>query len=187
MQAQTVADLLPNELASLQRFALSLTRHVERAEDLVQDTIERAILKAHLFDGANLRSWLFTICRRIFLNNIRQTKTRGVSVTIEDAPDSAICVPQDQEIKVHFSHVVDQFHKLSMSDKVILSLVVVDGLKYEEVAAALDIPVGTVRSRLSRARSRLLQMIEGGSQRSDAAETEAFMIPAASVQRALAA
>lgn len=161
MQTQAMTELLPKELPSLQRFALSLTRNLERAEDLVQDTIERAIVKAHLFDGANLRSWLFTLCRRIFLNNIRQTKTRGVSVAIEDAPDAALSIPQEQEMKMHFSRVVDQFHKLSMSDKVILSLVVVDGLKYDEVATALDIPVGTVRSRLSRARARLIQNIEG--------------------------
>jgi len=146
-------------LPALQRFALSLTRNEDRAGDLVQDTVERALKKAHLFDGANLRSWMFTICRRVFLNQIRSDKTRGPSIPVEDAPQSALSLAQDQEIIMHFNDVTQAFQRLPTNDKVVLSLVVIEGLKYDEVADLLDIPIGTVRSRLSRARARLESMI----------------------------
>ncbi len=151
-----LADCLP----ALQRFAMSLTRNQDRAADLVQDCVERALRKSHLFDGANLRSWLFTICRRVFLNQIRSRKSRGVAVPVEDAPQSSLSIAQSQEMSMHFNDVKDAFARLPMNDKVILALVVIEGLKYEEVAEVLEIPIGTVRSRLSRARSRLEEMIE---------------------------
>jgi RNA polymerase sigma-70 factor (ECF subfamily) len=147
-------------LPALKRFAFTLTRNEDRASDLVQDCVERALRKAHLFDGANLRSWLFTVCRRIFLNQIRSEKVRGTAVTVEDAPQLRLAVGQTQEIHMHFQDVSDAFEKLPMNDKVVLSLVVIEGLKYDEVAALFDVPIGTVRSRLSRARARLQSLIE---------------------------
>jgi len=151
-------------LPALQRFAMSLTRNGDRANDLVQDTVERALNKSHLFDGANLRSWMFTICRRVFLNQIRSQKTKGVAVPVEDAPQSALSQAQNQEMTMHFSDVMSAFERLPLNDKVVLSLVVMEGLKYEEVAELLDIPIGTVRSRLSRARSRLDGMISANDE-----------------------
>jgi len=75
---QTISPAQLNDcLPALNRFAMTLTRNEDRAGDLVQDTVERALRKVHLFDGSNLRSWLFTICRRVFLNQIRSEKTRG--------------------------------------------------------------------------------------------------------------
>lgn len=161
MQTQISTAELNDCLPALHRFALQLTRNQDRACDLVQDSVERALRKAHLFDGSNLRSWLFTICRRVFLNQIRSEKARGVAVEMDDAPQSRLSSAQTQEQSMHFNDVVDAFHKLPVNDRVILSLVVVEGMKYEEAAEMLDVPVGTVRSRLSRARSRLMGMVEG--------------------------
>ncbi|MGF1543485.1 MAG: RNA polymerase sigma factor [Parvularculaceae bacterium] len=152
---------LTNCLPALQRFATSLTKNADRGADLTQDTVARALLKQHLFDGRNLRSWLFTICRRVFLNQIRSQKTRAASIPVEDAPQAAVSVDQDQEISMHFHDVAAAFERLPLNDKVVISLVVIEGLKYEEVAAALDVPIGTVRSRLSRARARLQEMAGG--------------------------
>lgn len=153
---QTISPAQLNDcLPALNRFAMTLTRNEDRAGDLVQDTVERALRKVHLFDGSNLRSWLFTICRRVFLNQIRSEKTRGRAVAVEDAPQSAVSVAQNQEISMHFRDVVDAFQQLPLNDRVVLTLVVVEGRKYEEAAELLDIPIGTVRSRLSRARTRL--------------------------------
>nr|WP_241735698.1 sigma-70 family RNA polymerase sigma factor [Aquisalinus flavus] len=147
-------------LPALNRFALKLTRNADRADDLVQDCVERALNKAHLFDGQNLRSWMFTICRRVFLNQIRKEKSRGTQVDIENTPESKFSAKALQEDKMHFQDVVENFSKLPLNDKVILSLVVIEGLKYDEAAAVLEIPVGTVRSRLSRARAKLVELMD---------------------------
>ncbi|NHK27979.1 sigma-70 family RNA polymerase sigma factor [Parvularcula flava] len=151
---------LQEVLPALNRFALKLTRNADRADDLVQDCVERALNKAHLFDGQNLRSWMFTICRRVFLNQIRKEKSRGTQVDIENTPESKFSAKALQEDKMHFQDVVENFSKLPLNDKVILSLVVIEGLKYDEAAAVLEIPVGTVRSRLSRARAKLVELME---------------------------
>lgn len=161
MQTQISTAALADCLPALNRFALQLTRNPDRANDLVQDSVERAIRKAHLFDGENLRSWLFTICRRVFLNQIRRSKSQGVAVELDDAPRLELACGPTQEKIMHFNDVAAAFERLPMNDKVILSLVVIEGMKYEEAADVLDLPVGTVRSRLSRARAKLMSMVEG--------------------------
>lgn len=157
-----LAELLKDEVTALRRFALLLTRSYEDAEDLAQDTIERALLKAHLFDGANLRSWLFTVCRRVFLNQIRKNKTRGVMTAIEDAPQSALRTECEQEAVLEFHRLVNCFDMLPVRDQAILSMIVFDGARYDEAAKAMSVPVGTIRSRLSRARARLQSYVESG-------------------------
>ncbi len=161
MQNQISSAALAECLPALQRFAMQLTRNADRANDLVQDTVERALRKSHLFDGANLRSWMFTICRRVFLNQIRSEKSRGRGVELDEAPQSKIAVTEAQEQVMHYNDVAAAFERLPMNDKVILSLVVIEGLKYEEAAEALDVPIGTIRSRLSRARTKLVSLVEG--------------------------
>ncbi|WP_428410316.1 RNA polymerase sigma factor [Hyphococcus sp.] len=175
MQTQISTAELNECLPALHRFALQLTRNQDRACDLVQDSVERALRKAHLFDGANLRSWLFTICRRVFLNQIRSEKTRGITVEMDDAPQSRLASAQTQEQIMHYNDVVDAFERLPLNDKVILSLVVIEGMKYEEAAAVLDVPVGTVRSRLSRARSRLMTMVEGENHENEGTQLAAVV------------
>jgi RNA polymerase sigma-70 factor (ECF subfamily) len=161
MSVQTITTSELNEcLPALHRFAYTLTRNDDRASDLVQDCVERCLRKQHLFDGQNLRSWMFTVCRRVFLNQIRRDKVRGVPVDMDDAPQSKLSISAFQEEKMHYKDVVDSFRELPHNDKVVLSLVAIEGLKYEEAAELLDVPVGTVRSRLSRARSRLRDLLE---------------------------
>ncbi len=153
-------DALEDHMPALRRFAQSLTKSAHEADDLVQDSLERAMTRWHLFEqGTNLRAWLFTICRRLFLNNCRRTSTRGVHVEYEDVR-MAIPVKAAQESAMELNDVKAAFASLPMKDKVILSLVTMEGLKYEEAAKILDLPIGTVRSRVSRARSRLLNTLE---------------------------
>jgi RNA polymerase sigma-70 factor (ECF subfamily) len=76
---------------------------------------------------------------------------------------------------MHYNDVVDAFERLPLNDKVILSLVVIEGMKYEEAAAVLDVPVGTVRSRLSRARSRLMTMVEGENHENEGTQLAAVV------------
>lgn len=157
----TTAELY-EVLPALRRFALSLTRNEDRADDLVQDSVERALLKSEYFEpGTNLRSWIFTVCRRVFLNQIRKQKSRGVSVELDDAPQVKLAEAAPQDGALAFSEMAGHFERLPLRDKVVLSLVVIEGMKYEEAATLLDVPVGTVRSRLSRARSRLKSLVDG--------------------------
>lgn len=148
--------VLQESMLPLHRFALVLTRNWDEASDLVQDSVERALRKQHLFEpGTNLRAWLFTICRRQFLNQIRKRKISGTHIALEDIAPSALSTQSNQEQAMQLQYVLDGFHRLPVQDKIVLSLIVLDGLTYEEAGARLGIPVGTVRSRLSRARARL--------------------------------
>lgn len=156
LNTQELAELMPY----LHRYACSLTRHADQAADLVQDTVERALRKSHLFDGANLRGWITTICKRVFLNNIRRDKLKGVSISYDDAPVLSLCVQAQQDDRMHFSDVTAAMERLNRNDRQIISLCALHGLKYNEIADRLNVPVGTVRSRLSRARSRLAQFID---------------------------
>ena len=173
----TAADLAEC-MPALQRFAFTLTRNEDRANDLVQDCVERCLKKQHLFDGKNLRSWMFTVCRRVFLNQIRRDKVRGIPVDMDDAPQSKLSVASSQEEQMHYADVVEGFRALPHNDKVVLSLVAIEGLKYEEAAELLEVPVGTVRSRLSRARTRLREALEetGSAANDDSYDTQGTVI-----------
>ncbi len=164
MSTTFTANELNDVLPALQRFALSLTRNQDAASDLVQDSVERALKKSeHYEPGTNFRSWMFTLCKRLFLNQIRKQKTRGVSIEISDAPQQKLSVAASQDMTVECREMLGCFENLPKRDKRVLSMIVIDGMKYEEAAAKLDIPVGTVRSRLSRARARLKEMTEMGA------------------------
>ncbi|MEM0930418.1 MAG: sigma-70 family RNA polymerase sigma factor [Pseudomonadota bacterium] len=161
MTAPTISSFeLSQALPALRRFAITLTRNEDRANDLVQDSVERCLRKQHLFDGENLRSWMFTVCRRVFLNQLRRENVRGVTVDLEDAPQHRLSIDPFQEERMHYKDVVTNFQKLPHNDKVVLSLVAIEGLKYEEAATLLKVPVGTVRSRLNRARQRLKDCLD---------------------------
>lgn len=163
INVQKLTDLMPY----LHRFACSLTHDADQAADLVQDTVERGLRKSHLFDGANLRAWLTTICRRIFLNNLRRDKLRGFEVCIDDVPADRLCAPAEQDNQVHFADVAAALKRLPENDRLIISLCSVTGMTYLEVAERLGAPIGTVRSRLSRARSKLARLVRDGCPREE--------------------
>ena len=160
MNAHVNSSTLNECLPALNRFALSLTKNQDRAADLVQDSVERALRKAHLFDGKNMRAWLFTICKRVFLNDIRRQKTRGRSIDFTEATHDKLALKQSQDLQMHCRDLEHAFARLPKRDQTILSLIAIEGLKYEETASELGIPVGTVRSRLSRARQRLRDSLD---------------------------
>lgn len=159
INVQELRDLMPH----LHRFACSLTRNADHAADLVQDTVERALRKSQLFDGANLRAWLTTICKRVFLNDLRRDKLRRFDVCIDDAPANRLSVPAQQDNQVHFADVAAALGRLPENDRLLISLCGVSGMKYLEVAEHLGIPIGTVRSRLSRARLKLAGLVTDGA------------------------
>jgi RNA polymerase sigma-70 factor, ECF subfamily len=162
------ADLKPNDqafvdgiltnLPSLRSFAISLTRSVDQAEDLVQETVLRAIRKQQKFEpGTNLQAWLFTILRNLFCSVCRRTKRE-----VEDADGSyaatLISIP-DHEDRVMLKDLAAALAKLPEGQRKAIMLVGAEGMSYEAAAQALGCAVGTIQSRVNRARNRLAELM----------------------------
>jgi RNA polymerase sigma factor (sigma-70 family) len=154
------AALLEPLIPQLRRYAYALTRDHESADDLVQDTLERALSRWALRrrDG-DLRAWLFTIERNLHVSSIRSRRRRPEGV-IEAADDPAD--PATQESGLAARDALEALDHLAEDHRSVLLLVGVEDLSYEETARVLDVPVGTVMSRLSRGRAKLRALIEGG-------------------------
>ena len=159
--AAHVRDGLADELPHLRRYAMALARDAQEADDLVQDTVLRAIERAHQFrPGTHLRRWLFTILRNGSIDRVRKVQRRGpeipVSPTGETEPGMPVLSrPAAQEDHLELGDVVRGIGDLEPSQRQVLALSVVDGLGHAEIARRMDIAEGTVKSRLSRARARL--------------------------------
>ena len=153
---------LTDHIPSLRRYARVLTGDAWMADDLVQDTLERACSKWRLWVvGSDLRAWLFTLMHNIFINQARRSMRQvaaGVTVNVDDvegemaAPDAGTAQALDLQRCLL---------RLPEDQRVVLLLVSLEDLSYEEVAKITGVPVGTVMSRLSRARSRLRELMEG--------------------------
>lgn len=149
----------------LRRYARVLLRDSVAADDLVQDCLERAISRWHQrrSDG-DARTWLFTILHNLAMNRIRQTARRGPHVPVEDASPAAVARAPDQEAGIHHRDVMQALDRLPDDQRAVLLLVTIEELSYADTAKALGVPVGTVMSRLSRARARLRDEIAGRDQ-----------------------
>lgn len=148
-------DALEAEIPHLRRYARSLTRETTQADDLVQDCLERAISRCEQFQvGTNLRSWLFTILRNGHIDECRKNQRRGPMIPLEDWTGDAAVAPS-QEWTVELREFGQSFDRLRADEKDILLRIAVNGQSYDDIAEHLDIAIGTVKSRLSRARKRL--------------------------------
>ena len=144
---------LGDAVPSLRRFALSLTRAEADADDLVQDCLERALTHQSQFAaGTNLHAWLFTIMRNRFVSQCR--KRREVATPVEDVADRLVVDPRQHQ-RLDVEDFLKSFRRLPDRDQEVLALIGGAGLSYEETAERLEVELGTVKSRLSRARSRL--------------------------------
>lgn len=130
-------------------------RDADRADDVVQECLLRALDKLDTWQPrTNLRAWLFTILRHCHLDEVRRLRKHPL-VADADCNGRAFSIPESQELRVTLGEIQDAFLRLRDEHREILLLVVVEGLDYQEAAGILGIPVGTVRSRLSRARAAL--------------------------------
>lgn len=153
------ADLV-KEMDNLRKFACRLTGNPVEADDLLQSTVLRAIEKKHYFEeGTNLFSWTSKIMFNLFVTNYRR-KTKFESQYDPEPLIAARSIEADQQTKTELNAVGRAMEELSVEHKEILVLVCVKGMQYQEVADMLAIPVGTVRSRLSRARSQLVTVMD---------------------------
>lgn len=147
-------DLL-EETEGLRKFALKLTKNVYDAEDLVQSTVLRALEKKELFQsGTNLFSWTSKIMYNMFVSNYRR-KTKYETQYDPEPYINAQSQAAPQDIKMEVQDIELALENVSEEHKEVLIMVCVKNMKYAEVSEALQIPVGTVRSRLSRAREAL--------------------------------
>lgn len=155
---------LISEMDRLNKFAFKLTRNHADAEDLLQNTVLRAYEKKHLFkEGSNVFSWTSKIMYNLFVTDYR----RKVKFESQYDPEPAIAnevANVNQEDTVMMKEVTKAMEYLSEDHRDILIMICAQGMKYEEAAEQLNIPVGTVRSRLSRARSILMELMEEGPQ-----------------------
>jgi RNA polymerase sigma-70 factor, ECF subfamily len=158
-----VLQQIEQEIPRLRRYARYLRREPDHADDLVQECLSRAIAKIDTWQpGTNLRAWLFVILRNCHINEIRREQ-RIVSIDDESpASGPTLTVPGSQETRVALAEVRNAYLSLSEEHREVLLLVAIEGLQYEEASAILDVPLGTVRSRLSRARQALRQALDAG-------------------------
>ena len=156
------APLLAAEIPRLRRYARALTRDVTRADDLVQNCLTRAVAKQHLWQpGTDLRAWLFTILHNQHVNDVRRSVREGVSVAVEEmAP--VLTVHPGALAALELRDLEAAIGKLPQEQRQVILLVGLEGMRYEEVALILGIPVGTVRSRLSRGRDQLRRLMDIG-------------------------
>jgi len=154
----------------LVRFAQSLTRDPETAEDLAQETITRALASQWRFQpGTNLKAWLFRILRNVHLNSLRAARAHPALVSIEEL----VVEPADQDggpnpvearviERANLRRIAEIYRTVPPAFAIPLYLTAVEGLTYAEAASILDVPVGTVMSRVYRARRLLISRLAGG-------------------------
>jgi len=149
------------ELPYLRRFARALTSGASNADDLVHECVVNALRNSSKFEpGTNLRAWLFTILRNSFISDIRRNRHRLDTTNVPQWACGGIS-PASQEDAIMLRHLRDALAHLPKEQNAVLMLVALEGMSYEQTAKILSVPVGTVRSRLSRARHALKIAMEG--------------------------
>jgi len=176
--------LIAQEIPHLRRYARSLTNNADEADDLVQDCLERAINKRQLWSQkGSLRSWLFRMLYNLFLNGGRARKRQQAQVNIDDAPDSlapeTLAVNAAPDKRIECWRVAQALDELPPEQRDAVLLVSLESMPYDEAADTLGIPIGTLRSRVSRGREALRALVSRGAgshhagRRSDAPPEEA--------------
>ena len=143
-------------IPALRRYARALTREREAADDLVQDTLVRALRSEHLFHGGEIRNWLFTILINLNRNRLRSLSRRPQYTPLDDADAPDAAGPE-----VGGRDIARALATLGEEQRAALLLVVLEGLSYREVADVQGVPIGTVMSRLARARAQVKAYLDG--------------------------
>ena len=153
-------SLIDEQIPRLRRYARALTRDPRRADDLVQNTLLRALAKQHLWQpGTNLRAWLFTLMHNQYVNDVRRSAREGQTVEI-DTMSNGLTATTDPTASRQLHELRRALAQLPDEQREAILLVGLEGLSYAETAAILAVPVGTVRSRLSRGRDNLRRLMD---------------------------
>lgn len=161
MSTENKRELLIAEIPRLRRYAIALLRDRVAADDLVQDVVLRGLDRLHLWrDGTNMRTWLFTIMHNLHANDMRRL-SRTADTQPLDVAELTHGTPPEQESAVELSQLSNAISRLPLAQRQVLLLVGLEGFSYADAAKALDVPVGTVMSRLSRTREELRRTLDG--------------------------
>jgi RNA polymerase sigma-70 factor (ECF subfamily) len=150
-------------LPRLRRFAFALTGHRADADDLVQDTVERALRHLAQWEpGTRLDSWMYRIAQNLWIDRLRSRRTRGSSYSLDNAVQ---IVGADgvriAESNLLFEKTMQAFQQLPEDQRSVAALILIEGVSYNDAASILGVPIGTVTSRLSRAREFLAERVLG--------------------------
>jgi RNA polymerase sigma-70 factor, ECF subfamily len=152
--------LLEKEIPRLRRYASALTRNMSRADDLVQDTLVRAIAKQCYWQwGTNLRAWLFTIAHHQNADIVRRSVREGSVVAVDNTWPFLIA-PTDPTGALSLRDLDRALARISEEQRQVILLIGLEGISYKEAATTLDVPIGTIRSRLSRGRESLRTLMD---------------------------
>ena len=158
MSSNSSHDLILAAVPHLRAFAISLTGDVVRADDLVQETLLRALTSIDRFEpGTNMRAWLFTILRNLFHTEHR--KRRREVEDVDGAISGRVAVLPDQEFRLDMGDLQTALAQLSAQQREALLLIAAQGMSYEETAVICGTNVGTIKSRVNRARTRLAELL----------------------------
>lgn len=152
-------DQLLTWVPRLRRYARALVSNREDADDLVQDTLERALSKSALWRSvSDMRAWLFGVMHNLHVDGVRRPKLHTV-ILDDDTPEIPIAATQGERLAI--LDLQAALEKLPVEQREIIVLIALEDMSYAEVAATLGIPIGSVMSRLSRGRERLRALMEG--------------------------
>lgn len=160
-----VSDQLADQVPRLRRYALALAHNREQADDLVQDTLVRALARIELFQkGTDLRAWLFSIMHNVYVNTVRRASARATHVNVDDegvGHSAEMAFTPNPARLIEMRDLDHALQQLPVEQREVVLLVGLEEMSYADVAFALDIPIGTVMSRLSRGRERLRSLMSG--------------------------
>jgi RNA polymerase sigma factor (sigma-70 family) len=154
-------------LPTLRRYARGLLRDIDTADDIVQDCLERVVSNWQRRRNDDPRTWVFAILHNLAINRLKQQNRRGYAVPIEDLPERSYSVAASQDDTIFGKEVLAALDRLPPDHRSIILLISVEDLSYAEAAKVLGVPVGTVMSRLSRAREQLKTLLEQPSTKSE--------------------
>ena len=150
---------IEQEVPRLRRYARALTRDIGQADDLVQSCLVRALAKEHLWQpGSNLRVWLFTVLHNLHINRVRRLMREQDNAIVASA--SLALAQSEPSARLDLLDVEQAIKKLSEVQRRIILLIGLEGMRYDEAAQILGVPIGTVRSRIARARQMLRELLE---------------------------
>jgi RNA polymerase sigma-70 factor, ECF subfamily len=165
--------LIEQQIPKLRRYARALTRNRDRADDLVQDTLGRALVKEQFWQpGTNLRAWLFTIMHNQNVNNVRRDIRESAGLDIEQM-SATLTATTDPTATRKMFELERALAQLPLEQQQVILLVGLEGMSYQDTAGILTVPVGTVRSRLSRGRDALRKLLDMEERQSWAALPQA--------------
>ena len=148
-------------IPGLRRYARALVRDAAAADDLVQDCLERTVSRWHQRrENSDTRAWMFTILHNLAINRLRQVSRRGRHIELDDVEESAMAARPAQEDGIRETDIMAAVNRLPDDQRSVLLLISVEDLSYADAARVLDVPIGTVMSRLARAREKLRRLMQ---------------------------